>query len=212
MDRDEKIKIQRKPSYLGEDLLLLIGVAVDEVDEGGQLEILTRYWAERAGRGESLEAFGDRMKGEDPEFHREVFAPNFPRQDAYLAGELRHEEEPPSAWMESLFVKPRFRGRGYARRLISRFLEEADGHCYPTHGKVDANEKPDDFRWRLGEGGRTSSPNYPAELEPAEFNERQERLLDLYDDFGFEVVRSAEDPERRRYYWISRGAQCSLEG
>jgi GNAT superfamily N-acetyltransferase len=151
------------------------------------------------------------MEEEDPEFYREVFVPNFPRQDAYLAGELRHEDDPPSAWMESLFVKPEHRGRGHARRLIGRFLKEADEHCYPTRGKVNANEKPDDFRWKLGAGGVTSSQIYPTELEPEEFNDRQERLLDLYDDFGFEVERSSEDSEGRRYYWIFRDPKCSLE-
>jgi GNAT superfamily N-acetyltransferase len=205
MRADREIKIERRRSVAGEDLLLTIGVDQGECDKEVQGDILCRLLEEDY-RGTPWD-FAESVRETEPEFYR-AFVENTPRQDGYLFGSLAHAADPPRAVIESLFVKPRFRGRGYARRLISRFLEEADGHCYPVYGRVAANEKPEDFRWKLGEGGRTSSPNYPSELEPGEFNERQGLLLDLYDDFGFEVTGSGEDSEGRQYYWGRREARC----
>lgn len=202
------LRRQSQEAVGGEDVLYTIGVERDEVDDTINREIIKRVFASGV---HTWREFEDFIRKTDPAFLPTLIE-NTPYQRAYLFGTLNHNLSEPFAWLESMFVKKPFRSRGYATRMMGAMLKDVDKHCYDTHGKVNANEKVDDFTWKLGEGGRSEKwgTDYGIDLPVAEYNERQERLVHFYERFGFKVTEEFVGSDGRRHVRIMRPKQCEL--
>ena len=207
---EDKFKLRKrvKKNENGqEDVLLTIGIEPDEVEDGIFIELMKRHWDSGF---EDREKFLETLKKDDPKFYEEA-TNNIPYQRAYLFGILWHTHLEPQAYLESMHVKKNYRNRGYATEMMTEMLKDVDAYCYPTYGRVTANEKVDDFTWDLS-GGKSliHGYNYGIELSVEEYNQRQEKLLNFYKRFGFDVVEKSTYSDGRNAFVIKRPNQCDI--
>jgi ribosomal protein S18 acetylase RimI-like enzyme len=128
------------------------------------------------------------------------------KQIGYIYGYILTRHPDPYAVMDILYVKKGFRNRGYGKELIKRFIKENDD--YEIWAKVNANEKPEDFVWKIKGGGYSKSRGKHYQMKKPfsieEFNKRQKRLVAIYKQFGFKIDEERKDSEGRKYYLLKR--------
>lgn len=214
---EDKFKLRKRiqEDYNKDDILLTIGIELDEVDKEVMQEIFLK-WKEDAYTDLKLEEFKKAIKEDDPVFYKKMIN-NIPYQRAYLYGHLWHNHPDPHAYLNSMHVKKQYRHRGYATEMLEDILKDIDDICYPAFGRIVTNEKPDDFIWDFT-GGKTSDPmygrygeyTYGMDLSVEEFNKRQEKLLNFYEKFGFKAIETITEYDGKKEYIIKRPNQCKL--
>jgi GNAT superfamily N-acetyltransferase len=184
----EEPYIQRKRIGKNEEeILICFGLPMWEIEKDSKKrKELSDCFNRLSSLRERLEAergslsnyeFAKHLKQSRPDLF-EYYINHTPHLKAKLECLIDHHNK--CAEMFSVYVLDLFRGKGYATKLIKRFLEIVDEYGYPIFGRLSAFEgDTPDLQLRTISKKRISDKEY---------YRRQKQLLDFYERFGFKKI------------------------